>query len=60
MCRHLSALKDWFLWWVSVSSIGKISDGCIRNLEFNPRLYQKLIGVLVDNKKLLSGVDAIG
>ena len=59
MCRHLSALKDWFLWWVSVSSIGKVFDGCMRNLEFNPRLHQKLIGVLVDNKELSWGVDAI-
>ena len=33
--------------WVPVSSTGKISDGCIRDLGFNPRLHQKLIGVLV-------------
>ena len=33
--------------WVSVSSTGKVSDGCIRDLKFNLRLYQKLIGVLV-------------
>ena len=33
--------------WVPVSSTGKVSDGCIRNLEFNPYLHQKLIGVLV-------------
>ena len=25
--------------WVSVSSTGKISDSCIRDLEFNPRLH---------------------
>ena len=33
--------------WVPVSSTGKVSDGCIRDLGFNPRLHQKLIGVLV-------------
>ena len=33
--------------WVPVSSTGKISDACIRDLGFNPRLHQKLIGVLV-------------
>lgn len=27
--------------WVPVSSIGKVSDCCIRNLGFNPHLYQK-------------------
>ena len=33
--------------WISISSIGKISDGCIKDLEFNSHLYQKLIGILV-------------
>ena len=33
--------------WVPVSSTGKVSDGCMRDLEFDPRLHQKLIGVLV-------------
>ena len=33
--------------WVLVSLTGKVSDGCIRDLGFNPRLHQKLIGVLV-------------
>ena len=33
--------------WVSVSLIGKVSDGCIKNLGFNPRLHQKLIGILI-------------
>ena len=33
--------------WVPVSSTGKVSYGCIRDLGFNPCLYQKLIGVLV-------------
>ena len=37
----------YFVLWVPVSSTGKISDGCIRDLGFNPRLYQKLISVLV-------------
>ena len=27
--------------------ISKVSDGCIRDLGFNSRLHQKLIGVLV-------------
>ena len=34
--------------WVPVSSTGKISDGCIRDLGFNPRLHQKWIGVLIE------------
>ena len=34
-------------YWVPVSSTGKVSDGCIRDLGFNHCLYQKLIGVLV-------------
>ena len=33
--------------WVPVSSTGKVFDGCIRDLGFNPRLHQKLIDVLV-------------
>ena len=33
--------------WIPVSSTGKGSDGCIRDLGFNPRLHKKLIGVLV-------------
>ena len=33
--------------YIPVSFTGKISDGCIRDLGFNPRLYQKLINVLV-------------
>ena len=37
----------YFVLWVPVSSTGKISDGCIRDLGFNPRLHQKLISVLV-------------
>ena len=28
--------------WVPVISTGKVSDGCIRDLEFNPHLHQKL------------------
>ena len=39
-------LKFWYQW-VPFSSTNKVSDGCIRDLEFNPRLHQKLIGVLV-------------
>ena len=42
MCYKLGKIA-----WVSVTSIGKVSDGCIRDLGFNPRLYQKPIGVLV-------------
>ena len=33
--------------WVSVSSINKVFDDCIRDLGFIFRLHQKLIGVLV-------------
>ena len=33
--------------WVPISSTGKVSNGCIRDLGFNPRLYQNLISVLV-------------
>ena len=33
--------------WIPISSTGKVSNCCIRNLGFNPRLHQKLIGVLV-------------
>ena len=33
--------------WVPVSSADKVSDSCIRDLGFNPRLQQKLIGILV-------------
>ena len=36
-----------FTLWVLVSSTGKVFDGCIRDLGFNPSLHQKLIGVLV-------------
>ena len=46
--------------WVLVNLTGKVSDGCIRDLRFNPCLHQKLIGVLVDDKKLLSGANTIG
>ena len=38
-----------FMVWVPVSSTGKVSDGCIRDLRFNLRLYQKLINVLFRN-----------
>ena len=34
-------------WFVLVSSIGKVSDGWIKDLAFNSRLHQKLIGVLI-------------
>ena len=33
--------------WVPISSAGKVFDGYIRDLGFNPRLHQKLISVLV-------------
>ena len=45
-CYTLNTTKP-LITWISVSSTGKISDSCIRNLGFNPHLYQKLIGVLV-------------
>ena len=41
--------------WVLVSSTGKVSDGSIRNLEFNLLLHQKLISVL----ELSQGANAI-
>ena len=33
--------------WVPINSTDKVSDGCIRDMGFNLRLHQKLIGVLV-------------
>ena len=33
--------------WIPVNLIGKIFIGCIRDLKFNPRLYKKLISILV-------------
>ena len=33
--------------WVSVGSTGKISNNCIRDLNFNIYLHQKLIGILI-------------
>ena len=44
---HNKELKYNSVMWVPVSLTGKVSDGCIRDLGFNPRLHQKLIGVLV-------------
>ena len=38
--------------WVPVSSTDKVSNGCIRDLEFNLPLHQKLIGVLKEKKNL--------
>ena len=43
-------VSSWFnegFKWVLVSSIGKVSDGYIRDMGFNSRLHQKLIGILV-------------
>ena len=44
---HRYVILEVDLTWVPVSSTGKVSDSCIRDLWFNPRLHQKLIGVLV-------------
>ena len=33
--------------WVLVSSTGKVSDSCIKNMRFNFCLHQKLISLLV-------------
>ena len=44
---HFFIILIFFWSWVAVSSTGKISYGCIRDLGFNPCLHQKLIGVLV-------------
>ena len=38
--------------WVPVSLTDKVSNGCIRDLEFNLPLHQKLIGVLKEKKNL--------
>ena len=35
--------------WVPISSSGKVFDGCIRDLGFNPHLHQKLISVLLSS-----------
>ena len=43
----------WNKMWIPISSTGKVSDGCIRDLRFNPRLHQKPIGVLVDRKSVV-------
>ena len=43
-------IKKYFIW-VPISSTGKVSYGCIRNLSFNPRLHA--------NKELLSRADVI-
>ena len=40
-------LKSKISKWVPVNSTDKISDGCIKDLGFNPPLHQKLIGVLI-------------
>ena len=43
-----NTLIRFYQWlWVLVSLTSKVSDGCIRDLGFNPYLYQKLISVLV-------------
>ena len=39
---RLNGMEMWF----PVSSTSKVSNGCIRDLGFNLRLHQKLIGVL--------------
>ena len=39
--------------WVPISSTVKVFDDWIRNLRFNPYLYQKPIGVLVLYKVLI-------
>ena len=41
--------------WIPVSSIGKISDGCITDPEFNPHLHQKLIDILVSSQQICMG-----
>ena len=44
---HESLTSNIYILWVSINSTSKVSDGCIRDLWFNPRLHQKLIDVLV-------------
>ena len=47
--------------WVSVSLIGKVSNGCIKDLEFNLTAYIKnWLMSWSDNKEPLSEADAIG
>ena len=46
--------------WILVNSTGKVSNGCIRDLGFNPRLHQNWLVSWFDDKELLSGADAIG
>ena len=45
-----------FFKWVLVSSISKVSDSCIRDLEFNSRLHQKLIFFFLRKNQKLIGV----
>ena len=44
---NISSRQTYMLQWVPVILTGKVSDSCIRDLEFNPRLHQEQIGVLV-------------
>ena len=44
---HGSLTSNIYILWVPINSTSKVSDGCIRDLGFNSRLHQKLIGVLV-------------
>ena len=44
--KIIDYLKRIFMW-VPISSTDKVANGCMRNLRFNPRLHQKLIGILI-------------
>ena len=51
-------LKDIAVRWVSVSSTGKVSDGWIKDLGFDPPTYTKnQLMFWSDDKKLLSETD---
>ena len=43
----ISFIECNMVWWVPVSLTSKVSNGCIRDLEFDLRLHQKVISVLV-------------
>ena len=55
--RHL--LKFYFHEWVPVNSTGKVSDGCIRDLWFNPAYTKNWLVSWSDDNELSLRADAI-
>ena len=45
--------------WVSVSSTGKVSDSCIKDMGFNPAYTKNWLVSWSDDKELSLGADAI-